>query len=104
MSWTLDPNREQTVLLPLDFSAPALEAISTARGLVADIRRLYVVHVVSPITLTSPGYVFGDVNEATLRERADTALAKAMSEAGIGEAQRRVVIGDPANEIIAVAR
>lgn len=104
MPWTLDPNREHTVLLPFDFSAPAFEAISVARGLVADVNRLFMLHVVLPVSVTSPGYVLGKIDERTLRERADTALAKAMSEAGIDAAQRRVVTGDPADSIITVAR
>jgi hypothetical protein len=35
MPWKLDPNREQIVLLPFDFSEPATEALATARELVA---------------------------------------------------------------------
>jgi nucleotide-binding universal stress UspA family protein len=46
----------------------------------------------------------GEIEPDTLREQADTALAKALSVAGMGEARRRIVIGDPASEIIDVAR
>lgn len=104
MAWTLDPNHEQTVLLPFDFSEPASEAITTARGLVARTGLLWVLHVIPPLERTSPGFLTGEVDPATLRERADTALAKALSEAGIGEAQRRIAVGDPADEIVTVAR
>ena len=104
MSWTIDPNREQTVLLPFDFSEPATEALMTARGLVARTELLWVLHVVPPVNTTSPGFLMGQIEPDTLRQRADTALAKALSEAGFGEVHRRIAIGDPANEIIEVAR
>jgi nucleotide-binding universal stress UspA family protein len=102
MAWKLDP--EQIVLLPFDFSGPATEALATARGLVARTELLWVLHVVPPVTTTSPGFLMGQVDPAVLRERADTALAKALSEAGLGEARRRIAIGDPASEIIDAAR
>jgi nucleotide-binding universal stress UspA family protein len=104
MSWTIDHNREQTVLLPFDFSEPATEAITTARGLVARTELLWVLHVVPPLDRSSPGFLLGKSDPAQLRARADTALAKVLSEAGVGEAQRRIVIGDPADEIVTVAR
>jgi nucleotide-binding universal stress UspA family protein len=102
MSWKLDPNRP--ALLPFDFSAPATDALATARGLVASTDLLWVLHVVPPVSTTSPGFLMGQVDPAVLRQRADTALAKALSEAELGEAQRRIAIGDPASEIIDVAR
>lgn len=102
MAWKLDP--ERIVLVPFDFSAPAIEALTTARGLVARTEHLWVLHVVPPVSTTSPGFLMGEVDPAELRERADTALAKALSEAELGEARRRIVIGDPASEIIEVAR
>jgi nucleotide-binding universal stress UspA family protein len=104
MAWKLDPNREHTVLLPYDFSAAANEALVTARGLVARTELLWVLHVVPPVSASSPGFLMGEVEPDELRERADTALAKALSEAGLGEVRRRIEIGDPASEIIDVAR
>jgi nucleotide-binding universal stress UspA family protein len=104
MSWKLDPNREQIVLLPFDFSEPATEALTTARDLVARPDFLWVLHVVPPVSITSPGFLTGQVEPEALREHADTELAKALSVAGIGEARRRITIGDPASEIIDVAR
>jgi nucleotide-binding universal stress UspA family protein len=102
MAWKLDP--EQIVLLPFDFSGPATEALETARALVASTELLWVLHVVPPVTTTSPGFLMGQVDPAVLRERADTALAKALSEAELGEARRRIAIGDPASEIVDAAR
>lgn len=104
MSWTLDPNNEQIVLLPFDFSEPATEAIATALEFVKRKQLLWVLHVVPPVTTVSPGFLLGDVDPGELRANADSALAKVLSEAGVGEANRRVLIGDPANEIINVAR
>lgn len=104
MPFTFDDTREHTVLVPFDFSGPATEALSTARSLCASLDRLYVLHVVPPLSSTSPGFVLGDLDDKKLSAEADTALAKALSSAGFGEAQRRIHVGDPASEIIAVAR
>ncbi len=102
--WTLDPKREQIVLLPFDFSEPAIDAITTARGLVARTELLWVVHVIPPISTASPGFLLGQIDPQRLRTHADTELGKVLSEHEVGEARRRVVIGDPASEIISVAR
>jgi nucleotide-binding universal stress UspA family protein len=98
--WTLDPAREQTVLLPFDFSAPATAAIHTALGLVARPELLWVHHVVPPVSTMSPGFVLGDVTPAELRRRAHAALEEALAAAGIRGVQPRVTIGDPADEIL----
>jgi len=100
-SWNLDP--EQTILLPFDFSDAANDAIRTARGLVARTELLWVVHVIPPVTTSSPGFLMGQIDPTKLMEHADAELAKALHEAGVGEAQRRIVIGDPADEILTVA-
>jgi nucleotide-binding universal stress UspA family protein len=104
MAWTIDPNREQLVLLPFDFSDAASEAISTAVGLVARIELLWVLHVVPPIEISSPGFQFGGLSSESLRDHADTALAEALAKAGVRNANRRVVAGDPATEIITTAK
>jgi nucleotide-binding universal stress UspA family protein len=104
MSWKLDPKREQIVLLPFDFSQAATEALATARDFVASPAWLWVLHVIPPIEITSPGFLMHQVSPDTLREQADTALAKALSDAGFGEVRRRIAMGDPASEIIDVAR
>ncbi|NVB37767.1 universal stress protein [Pseudenhygromyxa sp. WMMC2535] len=104
MPWTLDDKREQIVLLPFDFSAASIEALETARSLVAGPKWLYVLHVVPPLESASPGVVLGKLDNKKLVAHADEALAKQLSTAGIGEAQRRVHVGDPASEIIDVAR
>jgi nucleotide-binding universal stress UspA family protein len=102
MAWKLDP--EKIVLLPFDFSDAATEALATARDMVARTELLWILHVVPPVSSASPGFLMGEVDPDTLRAQADTALAKAISEAGFGEARRRIAIGDPASEIIDVAR
>ena len=104
MPWKLDPQRQQIVLLPLDFSQSATDALVTARDFVASTSYLWVLHVIPPIEITSPGFLMHQVSPETLREQADTALAKALSEAGFGEVRRRIAMGDPASEIIDVAR
>jgi nucleotide-binding universal stress UspA family protein len=98
--WTLDPAREQTVLLPFDFSEPATMAIHTALGLVARPELLWVHHVIPPVSTMSPGFVLGDVTPAELRRRAAAALDEALATAGIRGVQPRVTIGDPAEEIL----
>lgn len=102
--WTLDDQRQQILLLPFDFSDAAIDALTTARSLIAGPEYLYVLHVVPPLSSTSPGVMLGETDEKQMVQHADEALARALSAAGIGEARRRITIGDPASEIIDVAR
>jgi nucleotide-binding universal stress UspA family protein len=104
MPWQFKTTGEQIVLLPFDFSAPATEALVTARSMVARPEQLYVLHVIPPIDTASPGFLAGGLDIDRLRAHADTELAKAVSEAGLGEVQRRINVGDPASEIVDVAR
>lgn len=105
MSWNFNLNGgEQTVLLPYDFSDPAREALETARSMVARTEQLYVLHVIPPVQTASPGFLAGQIDVDKLRSHADNELAKTLSEANLGEARRRVQFGDPATEIIDVAR
>lgn len=104
MAWKFNQTREQTVLLPYDFSNPATQAIETVRGMVARPELLYVLHVIPPLDSNSPAYLAGVLNLDKLREHADAALVKALREAGAEQAQRRISMGDPASEILDVAR
>ena len=103
MSWTLDPAREQTILLPFDFSTPARRALESARSLVARPQLLWVLYVIPPLEATSPGVVLGQTEPKELRRRADEALAEALAEAGLSGCHRRVTLGDPAAEILDAA-
>jgi nucleotide-binding universal stress UspA family protein len=104
MAWKFDHTREQTVLLPYDFSEPATEAIETARDMVARPELLFVLHVIPPLATNSPAYLAGVVEVDKLRERADAELINALRTAGVAQAQRRITVGDPASEILQVAR
>lgn len=101
--WTLAPDREQTVLLPFDFSSPAIAAITTSLALVARPELLWILHVIPPVATTSPGFLFGDLDPTELRNHADAALAKQLDELGVAGVHRRIAIGDPAEEIILAA-
>jgi nucleotide-binding universal stress UspA family protein len=105
MPWTFDDaSKQRTVLLPFDFSPPAIDAIATARSFVGDPQRLVIVHVVPPIATVSPGYLHGDVDPSLLRSRAEAALTRAVEQAGVGEAQQQVRMGDPSTELLAAAK
>ena len=103
MGWNFSLSGEQIVLLPFDFSEAATEAIATARSMVARPEQLYVLHVIQPLETNSPAFLVNEIDVDELRERADTELAKILSMADVGEAQRRIRVGDPAGEIIDVA-
>jgi nucleotide-binding universal stress UspA family protein len=104
MPWTLSARDRQIVLLPFDFSDAASEALATARELITRPEQLVVLHVIVPLETNSPAFIVGELDVDELRAHADTELAKVLSNAGIGEAARRVVVGDPADEILAVAQ
>ena len=103
MTWTLEHAHDQVVLVPFDFTDPARDALVTARSFVARTELMMALHVLIPPSQASPAFLVGELDEDELRAHADRELAKALSEAGYGEAQRRVTIGDPAGEILDVA-
>ena len=103
MAWSFSPTGDQIVLLPFDFSAAATEALATARSMVARPEQLYVLHVIRPLEPSSPAFLVGELDLDELRVRADAELGEALREAGVGDAQRRVHVGDPADQILEVA-
>jgi nucleotide-binding universal stress UspA family protein len=104
MSWTLDDTRKGTVLVPFDFSDASAPALETARSLAGAPERLAAVHVIPPISHASPAFLVGEADEHELVSHAEEALTKALAEAGFEGITHRIRVGDPASEIIEVAR
>ena len=104
MSWTLDPSANLRVLLPFDFSEAATQALVTAMKFAGTSERLFVLHVVPPIEAVSPSFLAGELDPKQLLERAESSLTQVLAKAGIEGAQLRVHMGDPASEILSVAR
>ena len=97
MAWTLPPKR---ILVPFAFSRACLEAIGVARTFVHDDERITALHVVPNPANVLPGVPWS-VDE--VRERARQNLAALFDEEGMGRVRRRVVVGVPADEIVAFA-
>jgi nucleotide-binding universal stress UspA family protein len=103
MAWSFSPTGDQIVLLPFDFSTAATEAIATARSMVARSEQLYVLHVIRPLETSSPAFLLGELDLDELRMRADAELAEVLESVNVSEAQRRVHVGEPADQILEVA-
>ena len=104
MPLSFEASAERVVVLPFDFSEPATNAMATARAMVQTPAQLYLVHVIPPLEAASPGFLNAVVDLESLRSRVEEQLAKSIAAAGIGEVSTRIRVGDPATEIVDVAR
>ncbi len=102
MSWK--PTPDQKVLVPFDFSAPATDALATARTFVRSPAQVYVLHVIPPLSTTSPGTLLGELDEHDLIRHAGGSLEQALRDAGHTDMRTEIRVGNPAAEILDFAR
>ncbi len=95
---------KKTVLVPVDFSAPAFDAASVGHSLVADPANLHLLHVKAeniPIAFEGVWVPPADDNEI---EEIKTAIRKKADQLGFKDAVAAVRVGSPAEEICAYAK
>ena len=104
------PTLFRRVLVPYDFSAPARRALRTAAGLAARTRgRLTVLHVLAPYPVTglTPAeglpYIAPEDLAVPARERLENDVRKTLGRRATA-VRCRVVVGDPAQEIVVASR
>jgi nucleotide-binding universal stress UspA family protein len=100
MSWI----PKKTVVLPIDFSESAANAIATALELVASPADLHVVHVLLPLDYMSPGMVFASINEETRIEATQKHCAEFLERHGAAGARIVIQLGDPGLSVTEYAR
>ncbi|MEO1297479.1 MAG: universal stress protein [Cyanobacteria bacterium J06636_16] len=100
MSWL----KRKSVLVPLDFSELAYEAIAPAKEYVEDIASLKLLHVLAPLHPADPAAMWGTVNEDERKQKVRDFLQSKLDEMGCGGAHMDVCIGDPTTKIIGYAK
>lgn len=86
-----------TLVVPVDFSEMSLAALDTAKSLVSSEAGLNAVYVLSPITATDPGVIWGTVDEMSRMTHAREALEKSLREHELAEAAVHVRLSDSGN-------
>lgn len=88
------------VLVPIDFSEEANQALNEALTFFGDVTNVHAIHVLSPLEPTQPGMVWQTVDDQTRLDH----IKALFREKFAGEASERikfvVKIGNPSSEII----
>lgn len=86
----------QTVVVPIDFSDStphALQAALDAAG--GDASKVRAVHILYPIDATSPGVIWGVVDDDQRIANVEESFAELRSKHGLPEVSLEVRVGDP---------
>lgn len=94
----------KTVLVPYDFSEPSAAAIDEALGMVGDTGRVFVLHVIVPLTNISlePGVIVDLASDESRRTAAIELLKERLNDPA-NKMSTEVRIGDPGSEIVRFA-
>lgn len=94
----------ETVVVPVDFSQAAENALRVALEITGDVNRLRLLHVLPPLEAISPAAVWGDLTdddrEASVRKFAQGFLSKL----GVADAKLDIRLGHPGHEITEYAQ
>ncbi|REJ87282.1 MAG: universal stress protein [Planctomycetota bacterium] len=99
MSW----QPRNSIVVPIDFSESAADAIRTANELADDPSHVHLVHVLVPLDAVSPGVAFGQTSDETREKHVRTYAKEFFATAGIEETPFDVRFGHPGDEIIEYA-
>lgn len=91
MSWL----PKKTILVPVDFSEPSVEAIRTALELVNDPASVHVLHVLDEIEHTAPAVLFGEFDEPARKQRAGEFLSEFLKRHELTGLTELVQVGNP---------
>ena len=103
--------RFRRILVPHDFSDSATRALKYAADLVSPDGRLVVLHVVVPFVAVSDipvaglgGYITPLEFVSGAKRQLDQAIVRALGARRAARVERKVVVGDPFQRILAAAR
>ena len=91
MSWL----PKKTVLVPVDFSEPSVEAIRTAMEIAEHPAGVHVLYVLEEIEHSAPAVLFGDFDEAARKERAGEFLSDFLKRHELAGLTELVLAGNP---------
>lgn len=96
MSWL----KKNSVLIPIDFSELAYEAIAPAKEFVDTETALTLIHVLTPLHPADPAAMWNTLDNEQRKEKVREFLAEKLVEMGYQNVKIKVAIGDPSTEII----
>lgn len=96
MSWL----KKNSVLIPLDFSEPAYNAIAPAREFVERETALTLIHVLTPLHPADPAAMWNTLDNEQRKQKVKEFLADKLAELGYENLKIEVAIGDPSTQII----
>ena len=88
------------VLVPIDFSDAAKQALDETLAFVGDPAKVHVLHVIHPLEPTAPGVIWETVDDPTRISNVEAAFHKTFSGAAYEGIKFSVKVGNPSSEII----
>lgn len=95
---------KKTVLVPVDFSEPSLEAVRLARTMVETAAGLHVLHVLQPVQVIEPGVVWQGLGDEQRAGQVLQNLKEQLSDKELQGATVATRVGTPGLEITEYAR
>lgn len=92
------------VLVPIDFSDKAVEALKETLDFVGDPAKVHALYVLPPLEATDPGVVWQTVDENSRIEKVKESYSKHFPDAIYQQIKFTVEIGSPSSEIIDYAQ
>lgn len=93
----------EKVVVPLDFSDLAWQAVERAVEIAGDPTRVHVVHVLAPLSTMEPGVVYGTITDESRTRHSGKRLREKLHERGFGDVVSHVMIGNAGRQIAAYA-
>ncbi len=95
MGWT----RQDTVVVPVDFSEDSLVAVNTALEIAAAASGVHVIHVLPELSPLEPGELWETIDERTRTEHAEKALRERLAGPKYADLKIEILFGDPGHSI-----
>jgi nucleotide-binding universal stress UspA family protein len=92
------------VLVPIDFSEAANQALDKALAFFEGKAKIHALHVLSPLEPTQPGMVWQTIDDQTRTEHIKTLFHEKFAQPAYQQVELAVVTGNPSSEIIDYAQ
>jgi len=92
------------VLVPVDFSEEAQNALADTLEFVGDPSKLHAIHVLTPLEPMEPGVVWQTVDNQARIDKVTDAFYKRFSDEAYKKVKFTVAVGNPSSEIIDYAK
>jgi nucleotide-binding universal stress UspA family protein len=100
MSWA--PRKK--VVVPIDFSDDAFEALDTALELVDEPKHVHVIYVLAVLEPAEPGVIWSTIDEESRARHAEQALRERLTDAKYQGVSVKIDFGDPGHQVAEFAQ